>query len=111
MITLTITLKSTAHQIVLGYKTSATAEQNLTEAIDKTGGDGVVCINDDYGQYAQYANSDVASIVKTDLDQYREYIVAKQAWKLRTETAFATYCQQNPDLAPFIGRGPGVFGG
>lgn len=103
MITLTITLKSTPHQIVLGYKGDETVDVAVGKIADQARADLSVMIGDDYGQRVFYEAKDVASVVRTDLDAYTDFKINKVAWQSRGEKAAQLYFEQRPDLKEYVG--------
>lgn len=92
MITLTITLKSTDHQIVFAYDT----QESLTSkgSIDC----GMVVRTDDYGQEAKYMSDDVISTVLSDTEKHWEYRNAVSIIKLKAENDFNALLQADPSL-------------
>lgn len=116
MIRLTITLKSTAHQIVLGYTNIASCRAALDKAdLDGAPANGKVPINlaDDYGQSVQYLNADLAWLNMTDMDSFIAYKVAVLDWQARGEHEGRMHFEQRPNLRPFVGGGDisAMFGG
>ncbi len=94
MITLTITLKSTAHQIILAFD----SEASIRSAEHKIVEDGLMSMTDDYGQTASWAANDQVSASRQDIEQHWRYRNAISVFKLVAEKDFNLRLQQNPDL-------------
>ena len=79
MLTLTITLKSSAKQIELAFDSHETLQKNVVAIMDA----GYQSVEDDYGHVAYMRGQDVDSVEVIDLDQHWSFRGKVSIVKLR----------------------------
>ncbi len=107
MITLTVTLRSTSHQIVLAYDSETSMCDGAKELIED--GPGLM-LSDDYGQVAKMQRNDVASICTVDVEKHWEYRNKVSIIKLKAENDFNRLLNEQPDLRFLVGGVRPEFG-
>ena len=107
MLTLTITLKSSAKQIELAFDSRNSMHQKARCLMVP----GSQSAEDDYGHVVFLRGEDVDSIEEIDLDQHWSFRGKVSIIKLRAEAKFRLDIEQQPDLRPYVAPVSPKFGG
>lgn len=114
MITLTVTLKDTPHQVVLAFETAASADLCRKSMSEQAGGDATlntaIRTEDDFGKSASWAFYSAVALEWCDLESYWDYRNKVSLIKLRAEAKFNIALGQDPSLAPMVGGVRPEFG-
>lgn len=105
MYLITITLKTTAHQIVLGYDTVEAAEQ----ARENIFLEGLCDVKDDYGSIAEFRSEDIAFVVLSTVRQRLAMENERGILQLKADNQFQTELQQDPTMKFLVGSKNPLF--
>lgn len=105
MLTLTLTLKGSEHQIVLAFDTIKSADGARADLRNPDRCQGVM---DDYGQIIDIRSDDIICMSLADVERHWEYRNAVSVIKLRAEHNFNLKLGADPTLQFLVGSaGPG----
>lgn len=107
MYTLTVTLKGTRHQIVLGFETEAKMKEATRPGMSFG---GRVTMRDDFGQTASWEEKDAVGIVTHDPETHWKLRNALSVIALRAESNYRLVLEQDLSLRPYVGAVHPKFG-
>lgn len=108
MLTLTITLVDTIHQIVLGFQKQQAADEAIAHCRADTADE--ITIEDDYGHSVDIAPRDIVSTVLTDPEEDWKFRNELSIIKLRAENDFNDRLSRDPTLKFLVGGARAEFG-